>query len=94
MVLAQLLPVEPQVALDAVKATYDGFQRNFVIATVVMLIVQNVAWAWAVRGILRKLSAVEEARVADGKEWAQRLALHLDRNTEMAEALVRKATGL
>lgn len=92
--LAQLLPIDPQVAIDATKAAYDGFEKNFVVATVVSLVVSHGLWIWAYSRKSREVDRVQEKRVQDGKDWSERMATHLDRNTEMAEALVRKAAGL
>lgn len=87
--LGQLLPVDPQVAIDTTKAMYEGFRRDFIIATVIMLVVQNVGWAWAMVAIVRKLSAVHESRVQDGKDGERRaeklldrMAVHMDRASE------------
>jgi hypothetical protein len=91
--LAQLLPIDPKVAMDATREAYEGFERNFKVATVIMLLVQNIGWAWAMRGVLRKLSEVQEARVQDGKDGERRaeklldrMAVHLDRAAEATSA--------
>lgn len=82
-------PLTPDDAIKLATAAEQMFRRDYLIASVVTLLASNGIWAWAMRGVLRKLSAVEESRVQDQKEGerraeglAQRMAIHMDRATE------------
>lgn len=91
LLLGQLLPIDPQVAIDATKAAYDGFQKNFVVATVVSLVVSHAVWIVAYGRLLRKFTdvftSVQEARVQDQKEANKRMSVHMDRAAEGLQML-------
>ena len=89
--------MDPKVTLDISREAFDAFRRDYLVASVVVLLLVNGAWAWAVRGLVRALSEVQNARVADHKEAekryesvANRMAVHMDKSTEATVALLSR----
>lgn len=85
----QLLPVDPQVAIDATKQLAEQFQTRFIATTVAIFVLQNVAWAVMHWRTVQKMYTVQEARVLDHKEGERRaeklldrMAVHMDRAAE------------
>lgn len=90
--------MDPVLAMKVAEATEAAFRRDYLVASVVVLLVVNGAWAYAVRGLVRKLSEVQDARVQDHKEGAaryegvsNRMAVHMDKSTEATVAFLTKA---
>lgn len=83
--------MDPKVVTDASQVAFDSFRRDYLVASVVVLLLVNAGWALALRGVLRALGAAQEARVMDQKAGADRLAIQLDRNTNAVEALLMDA---
>lgn len=80
--LAQLLPVDPKVAIDATKAAYEGFRQDFIVATTVALVISHLAWMIAYGRLLRRVDRVQDARVEDQKEANKRIAVFMDNAAE------------
>ncbi len=103
MVLAQLLPqvpLDPKVAIETAKETFDLFRRDYLVASVVVMLAINAIWAWAYSRIFRELARVNEARVQDGKDGERRaekltdrMAIHMDRSAEAAVMLLNRPRG-
>jgi hypothetical protein len=83
--------VDPKAITDTSLVAFDAFRRDYLVASVVVLLVINGCWAWAMRAVLKSLASVQEARVADQKEAKQELALHLDKNTDAVTMLLMDA---
>ncbi len=83
--------MDPKAITDVSQVAFDAFRRDYLVASVVVLLVINGAWAVALRGVLKALASVQEARVADQKEAKQELALHLDKNTDAVTMLLMDA---
>jgi hypothetical protein len=88
----------PELAIKAAQETYDALRRDYLIASVVILLLVNVAWAYALRSVMVRLTEVQEKRVQDHKEarkehgeLAARMAVHMERSTEAAIHLLREA---
>lgn len=74
--------MDPKAVLDVSQVTFDSFRRDYLVASVVVLLVVNGAWALAVRGLVRALGAAQEARVQDKKDDRREISIHMDRSTE------------
>jgi F0F1-type ATP synthase membrane subunit b/b' len=84
-------PIAVKAATDAAQLAQDAFRRDYLVASVVVLLLVNGAWAYALSRVIRALGAAQEARVEDQKTAADRLALQLDKNTNAVEALLMDA---
>lgn len=92
--LAQLLPIDPQVAIDATKQLADQFQTRFIATTVAIFVLQNVAWAVMHWRLISKLTDAQEARVQDQKDGERRaekltdrMAVVMDRSAESSQVV-------
>lgn len=86
LILGQLLPVDPQVAIDATRQAYEGFRKDFIVATTVALVLSHLIWIVAYGRLLRHfhttVNRVQEARVDDQKEATKRIAIFMDKSAE------------
>lgn len=93
LLLAQLLPIDPQVAIEITKQLSEQFQTRFIAMTITIFVLQNVAWTVMHWRLVAKMNAIQEARVQDHKEGERRaektmdrMALHMDRAAEAVNA--------
>ena len=90
--------MDPTAAIEAAKAAEEAFRRDYLVASVVILLGVNVAWGLAVRALVNALGKAQEARVLDQKEdrgryeaLVDRTSVHLDRVSEMSTLLLADA---
>lgn len=87
--------MDPQLALEASKQAAEEFRRDYLVASVVVLLashaIVNSFWARAFARVVDKLTAAQEARVQDKKEDRQELAVHMDRSTEAMTLMLAEA---
>lgn len=93
MLLAQLLPIDPQVAIDATKQLSEQFQTRFIATTLAIFVLQNVVWIWIHLSRVAKMDAVQEARVADQKATNERNAIFMDKTANALEWLLDRRRG-
>lgn len=86
--LAQLLPIDPQAALDATKQLAEQFQQRFIATTVTIFVLQNVVWLWIHLRRTAKLDEVQEKRVQDQKATNERNAVFMDKTANALEWLL------
>lgn len=93
--------MDPKLALEITKETAELFRRDYLVASVLVLVVSNIAWAWAMRGVLNRLAATQDKRVEDqiaGEKRAEallnRMATHMDRSSEASVRLLQEAEAL
>lgn len=86
--LGQLLPIDPQVAIDATKQLADQFQQRFIATTLAIFVIQNIVWIWIHLRRTAKLDDVQEARVQDQKANNERNAIFMDKTANALEWLL------
>jgi hypothetical protein len=87
--------MDPKAAMDTANVLADQFRRDYLVASVVVLIVSHavVNWFWS-RAFIRmteKLTLAQEARVVDQKEDKAELAGHLDKASTAVEMFLDDA---
>ena len=80
--------MDPQVAIEATRAAYEGFRKDFIVGTTVALVVSHLFWVVAYGRLLRRMDAVQDARVADQKAMTDRVAVHMDRSATAIDLLL------
>ncbi len=90
--------MDPKSAIEVSNATFDLFRRDYLIASVVVLLLVNGVWAWAFSRVWNQLNRVQDRRVQDhidGEARASallnRMAVHLDKNTEATTMMLMEA---
>lgn len=88
--------VDTQAAVEVAKETFDAFRRDYLVASVVVLLLVNSVWAWGFSRVWKKLSEVQDQRVDDqikgearAAALADRMAAHMDRGTETGIHMLR-----
>lgn len=88
--------IDPQQAIEVAKETFDAFRRDYLVASVVVLLLVNGVWAWGFSRVWKKLSEVQDQRVEDqikgearAAALADRMAAHMDRGTETGIHMLR-----
>ena len=86
----------PEAAQKAAEVAFDAFRRDYLVASVVVLLLVNGAWAYALRAVLRTLSDVQEKRVLDRdaqgtrlEALAKEMTQHVVKNSESNFVLAR-----
>lgn len=83
--------------MDATKQAYEAFRRDFLVASVVTMLLTNIAWAVAFWRLLNKLTEAQDKRVEDLKDGearavklTDRMAVHMDRSSEATVLFLSK----
>lgn len=92
---------DAKTALDAAERAFDLFRRDYLVASVVVLLLVNGVWAWAFSRVWGRLNEVQDKRVEDqiaGEKRAnlvaERLAAHMDKATETSVVVLRAVDEL